>query len=186
MRRAPASSGYPPAMEHLWQRAASFAARVHAHQLRDDEQTPYFAHTARVAMVIALVFGERDEDLMAAALLHDAIEDTPTDYDEIAEAFGPVVADAVAAMSKDMRIEESKREKAYDRQLAKGPWRARMIKLADVYDNMIDQATGGLTDKMLSKVRRAVDLAKGDARLAKARRLVEAKAREMQDGVSSV
>ena len=81
--------------EHLWQRAASFAARAHAGQVRKDGVTPYFAHPVRVAMIVREVFGCDDEVALAAAFLHDTIEDTRTDYDDLLGAFGPRVADCV-------------------------------------------------------------------------------------------
>lgn len=149
---------------HLWQRAASFAARAHEHQKRKDGVTPYVAHPCRVTLTIALVFGETDEQAMAAALLHDVIEDGETDYDELAEQFGDLVAQVVAALSKDARLPEQEREPAYDAQLAEADWRARLIKLGDVYDNMSDLSTRSLNGteamrRMLEKADRAVGLA---------------------------
>ena len=157
--------------QHLWQRAASMSARAHRHQIRKDGRTPYAAHPNRVALAIALVFGERDETTIAAALLHDVIEDGETDYDEIAEEFGSDVADAVAALSKDARLPEDQREPAYDRQLGAADWRARLIKLGDVYDNMSDLASSDRTTpdairRVVSRADRAVGLARtcGDDR----------------------
>jgi guanosine-3',5'-bis(diphosphate) 3'-pyrophosphohydrolase len=144
-----------------WQRAASFAARAHDGQIRKDGRTPYAAHTFRVAMVIRHVFACDDEVCIAAGLLHDTIEDTDTDYDEILEDFGHEVADCVAAMTKDMRLVEDLREPAYDQQLARADWRARLVKLADVYDNFLDQ--DAKSRKMVEKMRRALALANADA-----------------------
>ena len=120
----------------LWQEALSFAARAHNGQIRKDGQTPYVAHSARTAMTISCLFGETDERILAAALLHDAIEDCPVDFDDIHELFGREVADIVACLTKDMRMIEPEREQAYHDQLAAGPWEARLIKLADTYDNL--------------------------------------------------
>lgn len=157
---------------HLWQQATAFAARAHRADLRKDNQTPYFSHPVRVALTIACVFGFQDDDILAAALLHDTIEDTDTDYDDIHEQFGKPVADYVATMTKDMRLIESKRERAYDRQLAAGPWQARLIKLADVYDNLHDLSGANARSKILKKARRALKLTTGDKRLAGARAIV--------------
>lgn len=148
----------------IWQRAASFAARVHHGHFRKDGVTPYFAHPCRVAMVVRHVFGCDDEVAIAAAFLHDTIEDTTTDYDDIEENFGAAVADAVAAMSKNMLLPESAREKDYDQRLAAGPWQSRLIKLADVYDNSIDVTPGTeAAEKFIDKRRRALELAKADS-----------------------
>ena len=110
----------PMSNEHLWQKASAFAARAHCNQVRKDERTPYFSHPVRVALTVVLTFGCTDENVVAAALLHDVIEDTTADYDDILEQFGPKVADIVACMSKDMRMIEPKREREYDDRLAAG------------------------------------------------------------------
>jgi (p)ppGpp synthase/HD superfamily hydrolase len=121
----------------LWQDAAAFAANAHRNQTRYDKR-PYVSHCFRVAMTVHLVFGFDDPAVLAGALLHDTIEDCDVDYDDILEAFGQEVADYVAMMTKDMRLEQTLREIAYDEQLAQGPWQGRLIKLADVYDNFTD------------------------------------------------
>ncbi len=156
----------------LWQQASAFAARAHRHQLRKDGRTPYYSHCVRVAMTVALKFGCTNDRVLAAALLHDTIEDTDTDYDNLLKRFGPEVADLVAAMTKDMRLVESQREPAYDAQLADGPWEARMIKLADVYDNLTDAESDDARRKLVDKAQRALQLAEGDERLAKACQIV--------------
>jgi guanosine-3',5'-bis(diphosphate) 3'-pyrophosphohydrolase len=118
--------------------AVSFAARAHRHQLRKDGQTPYAAHTFRVCLVLWQVFGIDDPRVLTAALLHDTVEDTPTDFDDLAERFGAEVAGWVAALTKDMRLEETRREEEYRRVLAAAPWQVVVCKLADVYDNLTD------------------------------------------------
>ena len=85
-------------------RAASFAARKHHGQTRADNQTPYFSHVARVTLILSHVFGCEDEEVLTAALLHDTIEDTATDYDEVAEWFGPRVADYVVTLTKNVML----------------------------------------------------------------------------------
>jgi (p)ppGpp synthase/HD superfamily hydrolase len=119
-------------------RAASFAARAHRHQLRKDGETPYFSHPVRVCLVVRHVFGFDDPKMLAAALLHDTIEDTTTDFDDLVKEFGPEVARWVAALTKDSRLPEAEREEAYGRQIAASEWQAKAIKLADIYDNLGD------------------------------------------------
>jgi guanosine-3',5'-bis(diphosphate) 3'-pyrophosphohydrolase len=148
--------------QRLWQRAASFAAQRHEGQYRKDDQTPYFAHPVRVALVVRHVFGEADETAIVAALLHDLIEDTTTDYDDLIGHFGKEVADCVAALTKDARLPEKDREEAYDRQLAKASWQARLVKLADVYDNFCDARNDQERQKFAVKAERAIRCA-GDA-----------------------
>jgi guanosine-3',5'-bis(diphosphate) 3'-pyrophosphohydrolase len=118
--------------------AVAFAARAHRHQLRKDGQTPYVSHPLRVCLVLRQVFGVDDVRMLAAAVLHDTIEDTNTDCDDLIECFGPEVADWVAALSKDKRLPEDKREPDFIRAFCAADWPVHLIKLADVYDNIQD------------------------------------------------
>jgi guanosine-3',5'-bis(diphosphate) 3'-pyrophosphohydrolase len=151
----------------LWQGAAAFAANAHRNQTRYDKR-PYVSHCFRVAMTIHLVFGFDDPVVLAGALLHDTIEDCDVDYDDILEAFGQEVADYVAVMTKDMRLEQTIREISYDEQLAQGPWQGRLIKLADVYDNLTDSVPKMRTN-YIEKANRILVLTQNDKQLQGAR-----------------
>lgn len=155
-------SSSEPVSISLWQQAASYAARAHDHQYRKDKKTPYAAHPFRVAMVVSNVFGCNDEIAISAALLHDTIEDTRTDYDAIEKRFGTEIADCVAVLTKNMLLKESKREVDYDQRLAKGSWQGRLVKLADVYDNGLDIPRESMRKKCIDRCKRALDLTKDD------------------------
>jgi guanosine-3',5'-bis(diphosphate) 3'-pyrophosphohydrolase len=127
----------PPA---LLLEAAAFAARAHRRQLRKDGCTPYVSHPFRVCLIVRHVFGIADERILAAALLHDVIEDTTTDCDDLIETFGPEIARWVAVLTKDKRLPEDQREPAYIRSLCSAEQEVQIIKLADVYDNILDSA----------------------------------------------
>lgn len=159
------NTGAIPSDMLLVQKAASLAARLHQGQFRRDGRTPYIAHPARVVMTLRHLFLCEDPEVLAASLLHDVIEDTPADFDDIAAEINPEVARLVGALTKDMRIPESEREMAYDRQLAAAPWQARLIKLADVYDNLCDSITSKAPVKVADKVQRALALAGTEAEL---------------------
>jgi len=118
--------------------AIAFSARAHRAQLRKDGQTPYASHVFRVCLVVRQVFGVSDPRVLTAAVLHDTIEDTTTDYDDLREEFGDEVASWVAALSKDMRLPEEEREKDYMASLARSPWQVQVCKLADIFDNLVD------------------------------------------------
>ncbi len=120
--------------------AIALAARKHHGQIRKDKQTPYVSHVVRVAFTVSQVFGFRDPELITAAVLHDTIEDTTTDADDLAP-FGPEVTRIVVALTKDKRLTEDDREDAYRRQLAAGGWKVAVCKLADIYDNVSDSRT---------------------------------------------
>lgn len=149
----------------LWHKAAAFAARAHEGSHRKDGATPYFSHVARVTITLAALMGVDDEECLAAALLHDTIEDTTTDFDDLAEHFGESIARDVAALSKDSRLPEPEREVAYDAQLERASWRAHAIKLADVYDNLSDTLAAGEGGK---KVRKRVEIARRALAIARA------------------
>src|SRR5437660_12911865 len=90
-------------------RAVAFAARAHRGQLRKDGRTPYVSHVFRACLTTRHVFGVDDPAVLTAAVLHDAVEDTTTDFDDLAEEFGPEVAGWVALLSKDKRLPEPRR-----------------------------------------------------------------------------
>jgi (p)ppGpp synthase/HD superfamily hydrolase len=127
------SSDVQPLLE-----AIALAARAHSGQLRKDGQTPYASHAFRVCMVLRHVFGIDDPPALLAAALHDTIEDTTVDFDDLEGQFGKAVAEWVALLSKDKRLPEPAREKAYVENLDKAPWQVKVCKLADVYDNLMD------------------------------------------------
>ncbi len=120
-------------------RAASFAARKHHGQTRADNQTPYFSHVARVTLILTHVFGVQDEEILTAALLHDTLEDTATDYDELAGLFGERVANAVVLLTKNVMLPKKEREEDYIRRLRKAPEDVMIAKMADLYDNLTDR-----------------------------------------------
>jgi guanosine-3',5'-bis(diphosphate) 3'-pyrophosphohydrolase len=133
-----------PLRQELWQKAASLAARCHRDQLRKDGQTPYLSHPLRVALTLANLFHVDDPVILSAALLHDVIEDTTGDFDDIETTCGTEVALLVAALTKDSRLREEDRELAYQKQMESADWRVLLIKLADIYDNLYDAGQTGV------------------------------------------
>lgn len=121
--------------------AISFVARAHRHQVRKDGETPYVSHVFRVAMTLAHVFGVKDPEILTAAVLHDTIEDTTTDFDDLEERFGLKIAEWVALLSKNKCLPEKKREAVYCTQLSTAPPEVKLIKLADLHDNLLDSTT---------------------------------------------
>src|SRR5438445_12726612 len=118
--------------------AVALSARSHQGKLRKDGVTPYVSHVFRVCLVLRHVFEIDDPQALMAAALHDTLEDTDTDFDDLSEEFGAEVAGWVAALSKDKRLPEEQREQAYAEALVRAPWQVKACKLADVYDNVTD------------------------------------------------
>ena len=126
-----------PAMETKLLKAIAFAARKHQGQMRKDGKTPYFSHPARVMSLVALEFGVTDIDTLCAAVLHDTIEDTATDRDDIEALCGRRVAKYVVYLTKDKRLPEERREHRYFRRLGKAPLEVKLCKLGDTLDNLL-------------------------------------------------
>jgi len=124
---------YRPLLE-----AISFAARAHQGQMRKDGRTPYASHVFRVCLIVRQVFEVEDVSVLTAAVLHDTVEDTTTDFDDLEKEFGKEIAGWVADLSKDKRLPEAEREKVYEAQLAQAPWQVTICKLADIFDNLTD------------------------------------------------
>ena len=94
--------------------------------------TPFIAHPVRVAITVMAAFGCADEEVVAASLLHDALEKTSLRSAQIGEALGPRVLDLVMAMTKRSTFDES----IYWQRLRRDVWEARLIKMADVLDHL--------------------------------------------------
>lgn len=118
--------------------AVSFAARAHRSQLRKDGQTPYVAHVMRVCLIVRHVFGIDDPRALMAAALHDTVEDTTTDFDDLEDHFGREIAEWATLLCKDKRLREEERETEYLGRLALAPWQVKVCKLADLFDNLMD------------------------------------------------
>jgi guanosine-3',5'-bis(diphosphate) 3'-pyrophosphohydrolase len=123
------------------EKAEAFAKKKHKHHIRKDGKTEYWHHLAQVVRNVKAM-GISDEDVLCAAWLHDTIEDTATDYDDIEEAFGSEVAQMVVAVTKDKRLPENERESAYISQLEAASWKAQVVKLGDIWANLEDLPSG--------------------------------------------
>ncbi len=167
-------------MDPVW-KAIGFAARRHEGQTRKDGLTPFVAHPVRVMLCVLREFGETDPETLAAAVLHDTIEDTATDFDDIEREFGPGVARMVAALTKDKRLPEDEREARYFEGLREAPFGARLCKIADTLDNLRD-ALPGKRAKALRKAQRLIEIFGADAQCARALAALRA---EMERGGAS-
>jgi hypothetical protein len=126
---------------NLVEKAKKFATTEHKridHQRKYTNQ-PYTSHLAAVAKTVASVTD--DEEMIAAAWLHDVVEDTPATIYDIEKAFGSGVAGLVDSLTDISKPGDGNRQvrKAIDRKhTARASSRAKTIKLADLIDNAID------------------------------------------------
>lgn len=96
--------------ETLVTRAVAFAARAHDGQVRKGTDIPYIVHPMEAAAIAAGM--TNDTRVIAAAVLHDTVEDTDTTRKQIKKRFGPRVAELVAAESENKR-EDQEAEKTW-------------------------------------------------------------------------
>ena len=82
-------------------KAIGFAARAHAGQVRKGTSTPYILHPLEAAAICATVTD--DLEVLAAAVLHDVVEDTGISIDQVEEEFEARVANLVTGESEDKR-----------------------------------------------------------------------------------
>jgi len=125
-------------------KAKQFAKKKHAHQKRKDGKTLYWHHLKQVVQNLQKL-GIKHQDILAAGWLHDAIEDTDTDFDDIEELFGKKTAQIVAQVTKDTRTPQKQREKNYQTLLKKASWEAKVVKLADILVNIADLENSGFS-----------------------------------------
>jgi len=126
----------PTHMETVFQ-AAAFAAEKHRTQRRKDIETPFINHPIQLAYILVQADIE-DPQILAAALLHDTIEDTDTTLDEIEIVFGYEIARVVAECSDDKRLTKLERKQAQIDHAAKLSRAAKLVKLADKIANVSD------------------------------------------------
>ena len=147
-------------------RAADAAARWHVHQRRKGPaEEPYINHLVEVAMLVAEATDGTDTNLVIAALLHDAIEDSEVPKEMIAEIFGEDVASIVAEVTDDKGIPKAERKlRQIETAATKSP-RAKILKLADKTSNLRAIAASPPPDRSVKRrieyVLWARDVAKG-------------------------
>ncbi len=130
---------HPKADAARVQRAYRLAEKAHAGQLRKSGE-PYIVHPLAVALIVADL--GLDDMTIAAALLHDAVEDTGVGLGEIATDFGQGVADIVDGVTKLDRLHFDSKEAQQAATMRKmlvamaKDWRVLIIKLADRLHNM--------------------------------------------------
>ena len=140
--------------------AAHFSAQKHSKQRRKDEDaSPYINHPISVALTIAQIGGVDDPKILAAALLHDTIEDTETTPEELEDQFGKRVCKYVLEVTDDKTLpkdERKKRQIEHAKKLSKG---AVLVKLGDKISNVTDVTINPPADWDIKRRREYLDWA---------------------------
>ncbi len=122
-------------------RALSFAAGMHRDQRRKNvARTPYIEHPIEV-MRLLWAAGVRDPLVLAAALLHDTLEDTPATPEDLAAEFGADVAAIVGHVTDDKGIPKHDRKRLAIAHAPFAPPQAQLVKLADRIANCAGMST---------------------------------------------
>jgi guanosine-3',5'-bis(diphosphate) 3'-pyrophosphohydrolase len=119
--------------------ALTYAAKMHSTQRRkDNRDTPYINHPIDVAKTLITVGGITDPNVIAAALLHDTVEDTEATVEDIDRLFGSTIRSLVMECTDDKSLPKEERKRL---QVTNAPHKsesAKCIKLSDKISNVKD------------------------------------------------
>ncbi len=116
------------------QKAAAFAAKAHEGMMRKGSRIPYIYHPMEVALIVATLTD--DPEVIAAAYLHDVLEDTNVTPLELEQEFGKRVLSFVQAESEDKTRTWRERKGSTVARLKEAPLEIKMIALGDKLSNM--------------------------------------------------
>lgn len=122
-------------------RATLFSAVAHQHQRRKanaattGKKIPYINHPIETMNILIQHGGVSDPNTLAAAVLHDTIEDTNVTYAQLVEEFGKHIADIVQECSDDKKLDKVTRKKLQLEHVKHASKEAKLVKLADKYSN---------------------------------------------------
>lgn len=114
--------------------AVAFARKAHAGAVRKGTNIPYITHPMETAVIVSLM--TEDEELIAAALLHDVIEDSEVTEAQLEEKFGRRVTELVLAETEDKSGSWLERKSATVRSLKGASRENKMLTLADKLSNL--------------------------------------------------
>lgn len=128
-------------------KALAFAADKHKDQRRKDvAASPYINHPIALASILCNEGHVTDIDIICAALLHDTLEDTDTESQELTAEFGAQIAAIVMAVSDDQLLPKAERKRLQIEHAAQASDQAKRVKLADKIANlrdMVDHSPAG-------------------------------------------
>jgi guanosine-3',5'-bis(diphosphate) 3'-pyrophosphohydrolase len=114
--------------------AVLFAASKHAGQQRKGaDASPFVVHPLGVALILCVEGGVLDSHVLAAAILHDTVENTDASFDELRNHFGEKVASIVAEVSDNKSLPREERRRL---QIATASSKSREAKLVKLGDNI--------------------------------------------------
>ena len=141
-------------------KALEFASSRHRKQFRKGiDKTPYINHPIQVASLLANDAGETDPALLAAAILHDVIEDTVNSVEErdklsilIGEMFGEDVLSLTLEVTDDKTLDKKERKRLQVEHASHKSVNAKKLKIADKIMNLRDIADNPPADWALQRI----------------------------------
>ncbi|WP_062060616.1 HD domain-containing protein [Aquimarina longa] len=127
--------------QELYQEAIKFAGEKHSEQKVPGTNSNYLLHISNVAMEVLVAYNLgakfNIDFAIQVAILHDTIEDTNTDFEEIKRKFGEPIAQAVEALTKDEKL-QTKKERMMDslNRINKLQKEVGLVKIADRITNL--------------------------------------------------
>ena len=129
------------AQSGVFDHAIILATRAHAGMMRKGSDTPYIVHPMEAAVIAATM--TNDAEILAAAVLHDVVEDTAVTIDEVRQACGDRVAAIVSSESEDKRKDRpsadtwmERKQEAIDHLIRSTEEAVRIVSLADKLSNI--------------------------------------------------
>lgn len=119
-------------------KAADFATKAHEGTFRKGTQIPYIFHPMEVAQIAAMITS--DQEIIAAAYLHDVLEDTSVTAEQIEAEFGNRVLYLVQQKTEDKSLPWNERKAATIRHLFSAGQDVKILTLADKLSNMRSSA----------------------------------------------
>ena len=143
-------------------KALEFAARKHRDQRRKGaEGSPYINHPIALAYVLCNEGKITDPLVIAAAILHDTLEDTDTEVAELVREFGAEIAHIVLEVSDDKRLPKAERKRLQIERTPHLSPKAKLVKLADKICNLRDMHTTPPVGWSVERQREYFDWARG-------------------------
>lgn len=120
----------------FFDKAVRFALEAHQGTERRGKSYPYIIHPMEAASIVSTI--TNDQEMLAAAILHDTVEDTEVTIEQIREQFGNRVAELVQheTAPSDESLTWREKKTAQLSQLANAPFDSKVVALGDKLSNM--------------------------------------------------
>ena len=120
----------------LFDKAVKFAVEAHQGTERRGKSYPYIIHPMEAASIVATITS--DQEMLAAAILHDTVEDTDVTFEQLREQFGDRVAELVHRETGplDNRFTWHEKKAIQIKQLVNASYDSKVVALGDKLSNM--------------------------------------------------